>query len=328
MSRMSDQPFGAAIIGTAHAHAIGHLDAIRKSRNWNLVAAAEPNPELLAKANANARWDGVAWTSVDALLADDRIQMVCVETDPLECLPYALRSIEAGKHAKIDKPPGIDFQLLIKIFEEAERKHLLIQMGYVYRYNPAFRLAYRAIQEGWLGPIRSAVCQMNDRLGPAGRRRLDRYPGGQFYEICGHMLDALVWLLGEPLRVSSLLRHSDPVDDELEDDVQATLEFEPALAVLKSNTRDSERYFYLFGEAGSIQIDAPDRPKVRLALTSPHGEFSAGLHQVPVGPSVRLIPDLDELADAIRERRLVEYFTPEHDLAVQRVLLEACGVKV
>ena len=67
---------------------------------------------------------------------------------------------------------------------------------------------------------------------------------------------------------------------------------------------------------------------MRLALTSPHGEFSAGLHQVPVGPSVRLIPDLDELAGAIRERRLVEYFTPEHDLAVQRVLLEACGVKV
>ena len=141
------------------------------------------------------------------------------------------------------------------------------------------------------------------------------------------MLDALIWLLGEPQRVSSVLRHSDPVDDGLEDDVQATIEFEPALAVLKSNTRDGERYFYLFGEAGSIQIDAPDRPKVRLALTSAQDDFSAGLHQVPVGPSVRLIPDLDDLAGAIRERRLLEHFTPEHDLAVQRVLLEACGVK-
>ena len=192
---MSHQPFGAAIIGTAHAHAVGHLDAIRRSKTWDLVAAAEPKPELLAKAKADARWAGVAWTSVDALLSDDRVQSVCVETDPLECLPYALRSIEAGKHAKIDKSPGIDFQLLKRIFDEAERKHLLVQMGYVYRYNPAFRLAYRAIQEGWLGPIRSAVGQMNDRLGPPGRRRLDGYPGGQFYEICCHMLDALVWLL-------------------------------------------------------------------------------------------------------------------------------------
>ena len=168
IGRMSNQPSGAAIIGTAHSHAIGHLNAIRESKNWNLIAAAEPNTELLAKAKANTRWDGVAWTSVDALLSDDRVEMVCVETDPLECLPHALRSIEAGKHVKIDKPPGIDFQLLKKIFDEAERKHLLVQMGYVYRYNPAFRLAYRAIQEGWLGPIRSAACQMNDRLGPAG----------------------------------------------------------------------------------------------------------------------------------------------------------------
>ena len=87
---MNNQPFGAAIIGNAHAHAVGHLDAIRRSTTWDLIAAAEPNPELLAKAKTNARWDSVAWTSVDALLSDDRIQMVCVETDPFG-VPYLTR---------------------------------------------------------------------------------------------------------------------------------------------------------------------------------------------------------------------------------------------
>ncbi len=328
MGPMSEPSLGGAIIGTAHSHALGHMEAIRASKNWELIGVAEPNPALLSTARANTRWKGVPWASIDAVLSDSRVRMVCIETDPLESLPHSLRTIEAGKHLKIDKPPGVDYALLRKIFDEAQRRHLLVQMGYVYRYNPAFRLAYRAIQEGWLGSIRSIVCRMNDMLSPAGRRQLDRYPGGQFYEICCHMLDVLIWLMGEPRRVSPVFRHSDPVEDELEDDVQATFEFDEAVALIRSNTRDGRRSFHIFGDAGSIRIDDPDRPKVHLALTTPQGGFSAGVQEVPIGPSIRLVPDLDDLAGAIRERRDVEHFTPEHDLAVQRVLLETCGVEV
>jgi len=318
---------GAGIIGTAHSHALGHLGAIRESPNYHFAAAAEPNPELLEQAQQNERWSGVTWMTPDELFAHPEIQLLCIETDPLESLPWALRSIEAGKHTKIDKPPGIDYQLLKKIYAEAERRHLLVQMGYVYRHNPAFQLAHRAIQEGWLGPVRSVICQMNDTLNAAGRRRLDRYPGGQMFEICCHMIDPLVWFFGEPTRVSPTLRHSDPVDDQLEDDVMATFEWDSTLALVKSNTHNGERYFYVFGEKGSIQIDDPDRPKVRLALSEPHGNYAAGVHKISVGLSRRYLPDMDDLAAAIRERRQVRHFTPEHDLRLQRTLLRACGVE-
>lgn len=324
----ASHPIGAAIIGTVHSHAVGHLQTLRKSSNYEVLAVAEPDPELRARAEKSPRWAGVPWASVEEILRDDRVRMVCIETDPLEALRYSHRVIVANKHLKIDKPPGADLTALERLFQEAGRRNLLIQMGYVYRYNPAFRLAHRAIREGWLGRIRSAVCQMNDTLSPAGRSRLDSYPGGQMFEICGHMIDALIWLLGAPNRVSPVLRHSDPVPDQLEDDVLATFEFDLAVAVVKSHSLNGSRYFYVFGEEGSIQIDSPDRPRVRLALSRPHGEFGAGVHDVPVGPSPRYLPDVDDLAGAIRETRGVEFFTPEHDLAVQRALLQACGVDV
>ena len=324
----ASHPIGAAIIGTVHSHAIGHLQTLRKSSNYEVLGVSEPDPKLRARAEKNPRWEGVPWASVEEILRDDRVRMVCIETDPLEALRYSHRGIVANKHLKIDKPPGADLTALERLFQEAVRRNLLIQMGYVYRYNPAFRLAHRAIREGWLGPIRSAVCQMNDTLRPAGRRRLDNYPGGLMFEICGHMIDALIWLLGAPNRVSSVLRHSDPIPDQVEDDVLATFEFDPAVAVVKSHSLNGNRYFYVFGEEGSIQIDSPDRPKVRLALSRPHGEFGAGVHDVPVGPSPRYLPDVDDLAGAIREDRGVEFFTPEHDLAVQQALLQACGVDV
>ncbi len=319
---------GGAIIGTAHSHALGHLEAIRESENYRFVAAAEPNPELLAKAQADPRWDGVQWTSVDEILANDEVDMVCVETDPLSALPYSLACVQAGKHTKIDKPPGINLELLGRILAEANDQGVVVQMGYVYRYNPAFRLARRAIEEGWLGPVRSVLCQMNDTQTPDSRKHLDRYPGGQMYEICCHMLDALIWLMGEPKRVSSVLRQTKPQRDSMEDDVVGTFEFDPAIATIKSHTRNGDRYFYIFGEQGSIQIDDPDRPRVRLSLSEPNGDFPSGTRDVPVGPSRRYLPDLDDLAGAIRDGRWVEFFTPEHDLAVQRALLQACGMGV
>ena len=319
---------GAAIIGSAHSHSLGHLEAIRESDNYDFVAVAEPHPELLESAQANPRWDGVRWASVDDILSDDSIHVVCVETDPLESLAFSLDCIRAGKHTKIDKPPGVNIDLLERIYREAQDRDVVVQIGYVYRYNPAFRLAHRALKEGWLGPVRSVICQMNDTLSPEGRRRLDRYPGGQMYEICCHMIDALIWLMGEPNRVSSVLLKTNPQLDQLEDDVLATFEFDTAVATVKSHARDGDRYFYIFGERGSIQIDDPDRPKVRLTLSEPHGDFRSGTHDVPVGPSRRYLPDFDDLAGAIRSRRWVEHFTPEHDLAVQRALLQACGLGI
>ncbi len=321
-------PIGAALIGTTHPHALGHRKAIERSQNYTLLGVAEPNPDLLKRAKKDSRWDGVTWMELDGLLAEKRVQMVCVETDPLESLTYSRMAIEANKHTKIDKPPGADFKALRQILDDAQRRKLLIQMGYVYRYNPAFRLTHRALQEDWLGPIRSVACQMNDTLSPEGRRRLDTYPGGQMFEICGHMIDALIWLLGKPARVSPVLRHSDPVPDKLEDDVLAMFEFEPAVAVVKSHTRDGNRYFYIFGEKGSILIDSPDRPRMRMVLSSNQGDFLAGAQEVSLGSSERYLPDLDDLAGAIREGRQVKFFTPEHDLNVHKALLTASGLSV
>ncbi len=127
---MTDHTFGAGLIGTAHAHALGHMEAVRASKNWELIPVAKPSPTLSAQARENPRRQGVPWTTVDALLSDSRVQMICVETDPLESLPYSLHTIEAGKHVKIDKPPGVDCATLRKIFDQAERCHLLVQMGF------------------------------------------------------------------------------------------------------------------------------------------------------------------------------------------------------
>ena len=101
---MEADRFGAALIGSAHS--LGYLEAIRESDNYNFVGVAERHPDRLESAQANPRWDGVRWASVNDILSDDSIEVVCVETDPLESLAFSLDCIRAGKHAKVAKPPG------------------------------------------------------------------------------------------------------------------------------------------------------------------------------------------------------------------------------
>ena len=43
-----------------------------------------------------------------------------------------------------------------------------------------------------------------------------------------------------------------------------------------------------------------------------------------LGPSPRFSPDIYDAAGATREGPWVEYLAPEHDLAVQQALLQAC----
>ena len=69
-----NKKIGAGIIGTLHAHAVGHLKALRVSEVFELIAVAEPNEELLARAKKDPRWTDVRWITIVALLSDENVR--------------------------------------------------------------------------------------------------------------------------------------------------------------------------------------------------------------------------------------------------------------
>ena len=68
-------------------------------------------------------------------------------------MPTGMRCIDAGLHIHLDKPPGKSIKDLKKLCEKAKQKNLTVQMGYMFRYNPAFQFCLKALREGWLGDI-------------------------------------------------------------------------------------------------------------------------------------------------------------------------------
>jgi predicted dehydrogenase len=321
-------PIRAALLGTGHGHALGKLRVLQESPDWALAGVCEPDAELRARRKTEASWAGVQWLSEEELLADGTIRMVAVEAEVPELLGLGRKVIDAGKHLHLDKPAGTDLAAFREMLDEAERRALIVQMGYMFRYNAGFDLVRRAAAEGWLGRVHRIAGGISTDHAAAARERLAFHPGGMMLELGCHLIDMLVLLMGRPERVSPFLRHDGRFEDDLADNTLAVFEYAHAMATIETAATEAQpfprRRFEVIGDEGSIVLAPLEPPAVRLCLRTPRERFAAGWQEVAVEDIPRYTRDLAELADCIRDERPLPY-TYAHDLTVQETLLRACG---
>lgn len=328
------EPRGARIrigqIGVGHAHA-GKLSVYRSSADYEVVGLVEPDPELRRQAESDPTYQGLPWMTLDQLLSTPDLQAVLVETRVRDLLDNAEACIEAGKHIHLDKPAGESWPQLKRILDSAKRQQLLVQMGYMYRYNPGVILLRDFLKRGWLGDIFEVHAVMSKVVDTVDRRELAEYPGGIMFELGCHVLDLVIGILGEPEKVSPFIRHSSPTDDSLLDNMLAVLEYPRAIATVKSSAQEVEgmqrRQLVVCGTKGTFQIQPLDNPMARIALVEPQGDYRSGYQEVTFPRYVRYVDDAADMARIIRGEKSAD-FSYDHDLAVQRTLLTSCRLPV
>ena len=84
---------------------------------------------------------GVTLLSRDQILNEKSIQVVAVESAVKDHSAHALLVLQAGKHVHVEKPPADDLNAFKSLVTEAEKRQLLLQVGYMWRYNPGFKAA-------------------------------------------------------------------------------------------------------------------------------------------------------------------------------------------
>lgn len=316
-------------IGTTHGHA-SKISVYRESEDYEVVGIVEPNLELREKAKRQAHFHDLQWMSQDQLLNMTNLDAVLVETTPDQSLAVAQACISAGKHIHLDKPAGMDWLHFQSIMKSAKERQLFVQLGYMFRYNPAFQLLRHTLEAGWLGEIFEVHAVMSKTLGAADRQSLEKYPGGMMFELGCHMTDLVVALLGKPAHVTSFCQHASKQDDQLADNTLAVLEYPGALASVKSSAQEvegfSRRHFVVCGTAGSFQIQPLDNPSVKVAFAKPHDGYSAQYQEVSVPKFTRYVADAAEMAAIVRGEKSSTYGY-EHDLCVQQTVLRTCGVQ-
>lgn len=332
--RLQAQPGAAPIqvaqVGTRHAHAAGKMQALKAApSDWRVLGYSEKDSESARSAAASSTYRGLPFMEEGALLETPGLQVVVVETHIDESCAAAVRAIRAGKHVHLDKPGALDHEEFRAMRQEAVRRGVTVQMGYMLRYNLAFEFMFRCVREGWLGDILEIDASMGKNSDAAERTTVKALRGGSMFELGCHPIDAILTVMGgPPLAVEAF---STPTrDDGVKDNQLAILRFSRATATVRTQLSDpfgtQRRHFTVSGTQGSIEIRPLESGQVRLSLTSPRGTYTAGTHSFEVGPKQgRYDGEFRDLARVIRGEKPFAW-TAEHDIAVHAVLLKAAGL--
>ena len=265
--------------------------------------------------------------TTEQLLNTPGLQAVMVETRVKDLLNTAEVCVNAGMHVHIDKPAGESLPQFKRILDTAAKKHLLVQMGYMYRYNPGVVMMRKFLKEGWLGEPFEVHTVMSKVINPDTRKRLEEYKGGMMFELGCHITDLAVGMLGGPEKVTPYNQHASTLNDTLVDNMLAVFEYPRAIATVKSSCMEVEgfarRHFVLCGTEGTIHIQPLDNPSVKVAFSNPRGKYSKGYQEISLPKYSRYIDDAADMAKIIRDEKETD-FPYEHDYTVQKSVLEAC----
>ena len=268
----------------------------------------------------------------EAYLRHPPIELIALEfAGAVENLALAQRAIDAGKFAHLDKPPRADLAGLRKLLADAQRKRVVVQMGFQWHYHPAMKAVLAAARQGWLGEVHRFRASIEKPILAAERQHLARYKGGMMFSEGCHLIDRATALLGKPTWVQSFIRHHGFNDNNLADNNLVVLEYPHVLAEISMGGFDphgnQHRYVEVIGTNGSANASpfAPACLKVHLKAAA--GPYKSGEQSFisPDPPGLPYIPDFREMAAIIRLGQAPTY-SAEHDLMTHAALLEACGM--
>ena len=125
------------------------------------------------------------------------------------CSTTAEACVAAGKHVHLDKPAGESLPQFRKLLDAAAKKKLLVQMGYMYRYNPAVVLLREFLKRGLARrAVRGPRRHEQGRRPTPSARGWPSIRGGIMFELGCHVIDLVVGVLGKPTAVHAFPRHS------------------------------------------------------------------------------------------------------------------------
>ena len=320
--------------GTKHGHARGKLQAMFVNPDVEVAGVFEPDAQQREKLQADGgTFADVHWFADAAeMLDDDSIVAVASEGNNAESLDQTEQIVNAGKHVWYDKPAGENWEQWQRVINTAQEKALHVQMGYMLRYHSAFRQVAEWVKSGFLGDVFSVRAHMSTNIPHESRARISQHVGGIFFDLGGHVLDQVLWLLGRPEKVTSFLRNDGGSLEPFKDNTLTVYEFEKAVAFISISAlepRPVARRFEVYGSKGSAIIIEPFEPglNIRLCLEEAKDGYSQGEQIVEIDGESRQRTyelELDAFLATIAGTQSPDR-PVSHELLVQETLLRATG---
>ena len=322
-----------AQFGIGHNHGAEKMKAFRKFPDvFEVVGVCEPDPAWIEKRGNDPAYEGLRWLTEDELFSMTDLDAISVETDVKDLDQGALRSVKAGCHIHMDKPAGENLTDFAEVLSIAKEKKLIVQMGYMYRYNPVIRHAIELARSGELGEIFEIDTQMSTAHPLHYREWLTQFGGsGTMYIFGCHLLDMIFQVLGtDYTKLTSYLRVTKPEEVPLQDNALAVVEYPNATCTVRTAEVNGfgRRQLVICGTKGTVEVkplEGPSTISVSFAKDDPPTyKDTKQFLSIEKAPG-RYDEQVLEFAECIRGER-ENPFTYEYELALQKATLQACGI--
>jgi predicted dehydrogenase len=181
---------GAGRVGKNHSRAITqHISG------GKIVALVDPMAEVREE---TARDFGIEnqFDTLEVALEKADFDAVIITTPTPTHLPLTSQAAEHKKHVFLEKPMALNLQECDEIIKVVEKNSVILQLGFMRRFDPEFVAAAQRIEAGEIGqPMMIKSNTHGPGLPPPWARDL-RTSNGMLAEVNSHDWDTTRWLMG------------------------------------------------------------------------------------------------------------------------------------
>ncbi len=326
-------------IGTRHDHSRAKLEAIKKFPHLFEVVGIVPEDEkVAARIKNDAVYGGIPIMTEEELFAVEGLELVLCEGYELDSVAAAQRCIDHGVHIHLDKPGGEDIKAYEKLLRDAKAKNLVVQLGYMYRYNPAVRYIHELIKDGRIGEITAIDAQMSTMHDMRVMKLLSGFKGGNMFWLGCHLVDLIYGVTGEiPEEIIPMHNKSDLIMEGVLDNTFAVMKYPKFVASIRVNSQEvngfGRRQFVLCGKNGSVELKPIENGQQPIHLSFSDRRFISSAYSdikadIPFAPPTGrydvMVKDLYQYIRGTKENP----YTYEYEFQLQRMVLAASGFDI
>jgi scyllo-inositol 2-dehydrogenase (NADP+) len=236
-----------------------------------------------------SKYTGVrTYTDYKKMLASEELDCVLVATPSRYHAELVQAALDKNLHVFCEKPFALDPDDGYRLADLAERKGLVNQVGYHYRYVAAFSEAKRILDAKLIGKLHHLQVEA---YGPVvlrakgGTWRSKKSEGGGcLYDYACHAIDLMNFLVGRPANVSGTIMNgvfSSDVEDEIYADFQFSEGFSGHLASNWSDEsfRKMSLKVSVWGTNGRLNVDRQALQVYLRSLPEPLDAYAPGWNE-------------------------------------------------
>ena len=277
--------------------------------------------------------------TLDEVFAIPDLDAVAIETDDWNLTEYAQMAADRGLAVHMDKPGAASQEAFEKLAKTVKAKDGVLQLGYMYRYNPMIMSVIKAAKAGEYGDICSVEAHMDCEHPAEKRQWLSHFKGGMLYFLGCHLIDLIVLINGIPEEIIPLSCCSGYDGVTGEDIGMTVFKYKNGVSFAKTSGVECggfmRRQLVVTGKTRSIELRPLEEyvPKTaglqitRMRDCAPGKGWDYDGEHSAKEPADRYDDMMADFAAMARGEKVNPY-TLEYECQLHRVILAACGYDI